>query len=80
MSVSIAVALTVCLAHGGSDVRAAPAQTLDQARQDFQLGKYQEAVPILNLLLYPKEQLSRRADLVEAHLLLGLAYLELSDR
>ncbi|MCG8417792.1 MAG: hypothetical protein MJE77_07595 [Proteobacteria bacterium] len=58
---------------------ATPGQKLAQARQAFELGKYDQAVPLLNYLLYPNAQLSSRDDLIEAHLLLGLAHLELGN-
>ena len=61
-------------------VAATPAQKLAEARQEFELGNYNQAAPLLNYLLYPTAQLSSRNDLIEAHLLLGLCYLELGNR
>ena len=59
---------------------ATPGQKLAEARQAFELGQYETAVPLLSYLLYPTAQLSSRDDLMEAHLLLGLAHLELGNR
>lgn len=44
------------------------------------MGNYQEAIPLLNFLLYPDARLSRVADLVEAHILLGVSHFELGSR
>ncbi|ACY16248.1 tetratricopeptide repeat protein [Haliangium ochraceum] len=59
---------------------AAPAEQLAEAREAFRLGRFDEAIPALNYLLYPDARLSDRGDLVEAHLLLGVAHFEVGDR
>lgn len=59
---------------------ATPADKLVEAREAFQLGKYEEALPLLNYLLYPDVRLSRKADLLEAHVLLGVAHFELGNQ
>lgn len=73
--------LSLVLVMAPRSARAAtPTELLSQARSAFQMGKYDEAVPLLSYLLYPSVQLSRRSDLVEAHVLLGVGYFELGNR
>lgn len=61
-------------------VSAAPSDELEEARALFQRGDFGGAIPKLNYLLYPEARLSALQDLVEAHLLLGVAYYETGDR
>ena len=63
-----------------SPVYATPAEDLTQARDAFRTGSYEQAVPLLSYLLYPDARLSRIADLVEAHILLGVSHFELGSR
>ncbi len=56
--------------------RAAPSGDLVRAREAFQRGDYATAIPLLSVLLYPTPKLSSRAELSEAHLLLGVAHFE----
>jgi tetratricopeptide (TPR) repeat protein len=55
---------------------AAPSDELERARDAFQRGDYPTAIPLLTYLLYPSPRLSERAELAEAHLLLGVAHFE----
>lgn len=59
---------------------ATPADELTAARAQFAARDYAAAIPALNLLLYPTPRLSRRDDLLEAHVLLGAAAFEAGDR
>lgn len=73
--------LAVCILVGVvRPLGATPGQKLAEARRAFELGEYETAVPLLSYLLYPTAQLSSRDDLMEAHLLLGLAHLELGNQ
>jgi tetratricopeptide (TPR) repeat protein len=59
---------------------AAPSDDLERARDAFQRGEYATAIPLLTYLLYPSPRLSERAELAEAHLLLGVAHFESNNR
>lgn len=59
---------------------ASPSTDLDKGRQSFKARDYQSAIPILNTLLYPEEQLTRASELVEAHILLGASHFEAGNR
>jgi tetratricopeptide (TPR) repeat protein len=72
---SAALAVAVCLAVS-LPAAAAPAKELDDARAEFRSGNYALAISLLSTLLYPKSQLSDEREIAEAHLLLGVAYLE----
>ncbi len=72
------VALILALACGVA--YASPSADLDRGRQSFKARDYQSAIPILNTLLYPEEQLTRTAELVEAHILLGASHYEANNR
>lgn len=79
------ISLWLLVVMGGSVVRlapghAAPAEQLAEAREAVRLGRYDEAIPVLTYLLYPDAQLSIRADLVEAHVLLGVSHFEKGNR
>jgi hypothetical protein len=79
------IALSLLAAMGGSVVRlapchAAPAEQLAEAREAVRLGRYDEAIPVLTTLLYPNAQISALADLVEAHVLLGVSHFEKGNR
>lgn len=63
-----------------SPVQATPAEDLAMARDAFRTGSYEQSVPLLSYLLYPNARLSRIADLVEAHILLGVSHFELGSR
>jgi len=62
-----------------SPAAAGPVQELNVARSLVRHGKYKEAIPKLNFLLYPRTRLAARADLIEAHVLLGIAFFETGD-
>ncbi|HWN69312.1 MAG TPA: tetratricopeptide repeat protein [Haliangium sp.] len=75
------IPLSLLVVMGGSVIRlapghAAPAEQLAEAREAVRLGRYDEAIPALTYLLYPDARLSVRADLVEAHVLLGVSHFE----
>lgn len=75
------VALTAAAAIAGEHRAAAtPAQELVRARGLFRGGDFAGALPLLNYLLYPTPRLSQPADLVEAHVLLGVCAYETGDR
>ncbi len=59
---------------------ATPGQELDQARELFRGGHYADALPLINLLLYPTPRLAQTDDLVEAYVLLGACAFETGDR
>lgn len=60
--------------------QATPAEDLAEAREAFRLGRHDQVIPVLTYLLYPDARLSDRADLVEAHILLGVAHFEAGNR
>ncbi len=74
-----ALAALLCLGLGLAAAAASPPAELDKARAAFREGKYPEAQQVLTALLYPKTSLSDPRQLAEAHLLLGLTYLETGD-
>jgi hypothetical protein len=86
ISLTLLALLALLAVSGGSVLRlvapayAAPAEQLAEAREAVRLGRYDEAIPVLTTLLYPNAQLSVRADLVEAHVLLGVAHFEKGSR
>jgi tetratricopeptide (TPR) repeat protein len=59
---------------------ATPTEKLAEAREAFQLGQYEQAIPTLNYLLYPDVRLARESDIIEAHVLLGAAHLEIGNQ
>lgn len=67
------------LAHP-APARATPTEKLAEAREAFQLGNYEQAIPLLNYLLYPDVRLARKGDLIEAHVLLGAAHFEAGNQ
>lgn len=69
------IAITL-LALGAAVAHAGPAQDLERARTNFRNKDCASAVPILKDLLYPRPQLARTSDLVEAHVLLGVCHHE----
>jgi len=69
----IAITLVGALAAGA---HAGPAQDLERARTNFRNKDCASATPILKDLLYPRPQLARTSDLVEAHVLLGVCHFE----
>lgn len=71
--VLVAIVTLLCIARSAL---ATPAADLNDARTQFRGGNYAEAISLLSSLLYPKAQLTGKAQLAEAHLLLGVAYLE----
>lgn len=78
-----AVVLAILLALGAVLARpaaAAPADDLQRARDSFRQGDYGAAIPLLTYLLYPTPRLSHGADLLEAHVLLGVCAFETGDR
>lgn len=79
------ISLTLLMVVGGPMLHvtlshAAPAEQLSEAREAVRLGRYDEAIPVLTTLLYPHAQISARADLVEAHVLLGVSHFEKGNR
>jgi tetratricopeptide (TPR) repeat protein len=62
-----------------AEVAAAPAEELARARDAFRQREFDAAIPLLNYLLYPSPRLARPADLIEAHVLLGVCHLEVGD-
>ena len=57
-----------------------PEEKLNEAKSLFRAGQYAEVIPILSGLLYPTSQLTAADDLVDAHLLLGIAHFQQGDR
>jgi len=76
----IALLVLAILVVRAAPARATPAQELERARQMFRGGKFAEAIPSLNYLLYPDPRLSQPEDLVEAHVLLGVSAFETGDQ
>jgi tetratricopeptide (TPR) repeat protein len=73
----LAVALALCaLAPPGRTAWATPTEKLDEARDAFNAGDYERAIPLFNYLLYPDVRLADKDDIVEAHVFLGAAYFE----
>ncbi len=73
-------ALTIALLVVASVASASPLQELDQAQSSFRHGDCPSAIRILKDLLYPRPQLARTSDLVEAHVVLGACQYELGHR
>jgi len=59
---------------------AGPIDQLDKAKQSFRAGDWGSAKPLVNDLLYPRPQLASQADLVDAHVMLGVCYFHLGQR
>lgn len=59
---------------------AGPIEQLDKAKQSFRAGDWGSAKPLVNDLLYPRPQLASQADLVDAHVMLGVCYFHLGQR
>lgn len=76
----IALSLVVIAAAHVAPAQAAPAEQLAEAREAVRLRRYEQAIPVLTYLLYPNARLSSRADLVEAHVLLGVSHFETGNR
>ena len=76
LALAAGVAVTLVL---GATATAAPAEELERARDAFRQRDYSGAIPLLNYLLYPSPRLADPADLVEAHILLGVCHLEVGD-
>lgn len=72
------VALAVVAASTGAE--ATPAEDLSQARNVFRSRDYAAAIPMLNVLLYPKPRLAQTQDLIESHVLLGVSLFETGER
>jgi len=75
----VAVAL-VLVSVAPRPATAGPVQDLNDARSLVRRGKYKQAIPKLNYLLYPRARLAARSDLIEAHVLLGVSYFESGDK
>lgn len=72
-----AIALCVlALLAGSSPANGAPPEELARARETFLAGQFEQAIPLLVSLLYPTSRLADGDLLAEAHLLLGVSYLE----
>ena len=73
-ALTIAIVLVTTIAHAG------PLQDLDQAQRNFRNKDCASAIRILKDLLYPRPQLARASDLVEAHVVLGACHYETGKR
>lgn len=81
MRVLIVLAVCLLMVPGAAQrASAGPSDDLERARAAFQRGDYATAIPLLSYLLYPAARLSERAELAEAHLLLGVAHFESGSR
>lgn len=69
------LAVLLCAGHA----LATPSEDLALARDAFRNSRFAEAIPMLTALLYPQTRLADRAELAEAHLLLGVSYFETGD-
>ena len=69
-------ALIAILVSLAAVAHASPSEDLDLAREAYGKKDYTQVMKSLTYLLYPKEQLAIPGELVEAHLLLGVAYFE----
>jgi len=70
----LAVLVTVTSAH------ATPTEDLDRGRRSFRSGDWQSAKEVLGNLLYPRVQLVRQEETVEAHIMVGASAYQLDDR
>lgn len=68
------------LVAGARPAAATPSDDLQRARDAFRAGDFTTAIPILSYLLYPTPRLSKAADLLETHILLGVCAFETGDR
>jgi len=59
---------------------ATPDQELNNARTQFRAGNFPATISLLSTLLYPNNKLSDKEQIAQAHLLLGVAYLETGNR
>lgn len=74
--VLVAIVSILSILFGPRSAAATPAADLNEARTQFRSGNYQSTISLLSSVLYPKAQLTGKGQLAEAHLLLGVAYLE----
>jgi hypothetical protein len=77
---AVIVGAIVAMCAVARPAAAAPADDLQRARDSFRQGDFTTAIPLLTYLLYPTPRLSHAADLVEAHVLLGVCSFETGDR
>ncbi len=76
----VVVAAVTALLFSAAGVRAAPAQAsphdaFDRGRTAFGRAEYRRAIDILKPLLYPELLLDSEGEVVQAHRMLGVAYL-----
>jgi tetratricopeptide (TPR) repeat protein len=60
--------------------QASPRQELQDARATFLKGDYEKAIAIFSSLLYPTSRLAKTSEIAEAHLLLGVCFVETGKR
>jgi tetratricopeptide (TPR) repeat protein len=71
------IVLSIVLA--ASAAAATPRQDLDKAHAAFRRGEFSVALPLYNVLLYPRPQLASADDLADAYVGLGVCRLETGD-
>jgi hypothetical protein len=77
---ALAIALAAALIAPASLARAAtaaasPSEEFDRGRNAFARGEYRRAIDLLHPLLYPDVRLESEGEVVQAHRMLGVAYL-----
>jgi tetratricopeptide (TPR) repeat protein len=72
---ALAGALMVAAPARGPEVHAPPRETFERGRTAFGRAEYKRAIEILNPLLYPEVLLDSEGEVVQAHRMLGVAYL-----
>jgi len=68
------------LAAFGAIASAGPVQELDKARESRRNGDWDSAMKTVKNLLFPRPSLASQADLVDAHVILGVCYHHLGQR
>lgn len=80
ISLALSLTLTAAVWLTPSRAHATPEQRLIEARDAFQAGDFDKAIPLLSYLLYPDVRLARKPLVIEARILLGVAYFEIGNK
>ena len=72
--------IALVIAAVAVEASAGPVDQLEKAKQSFRAKDWGSAKPLVNDLLYPRPQLASQADLIDAHVMLGVCYFHLGQR
>lgn len=59
---------------------ATPSSDFVAAKERFRAGQFSEAIELFSSLLYPRERLTNKNEVAEAHLLLGISYFQVGNQ